>query len=237
MKLLTISRSQCPRCSRRCNWFCGHCILLSEAMVSSELLLPSVSLPFTIDVHHSASEHANKSTIQSMSLLTPNIQLKTLGDTRSQIVVPEHYNPSNTICLFPSEDALTVSQVNWDDIQTVVVLDTSWAQTIMFKDHPVLSTLPVVRLGKYKTGYWRSHKQGGQGCLCSAEALYYLLKEIKTCRSDYLPGSFDDLLLFYTAQWLSINRHMSIHNRELARGREGYCRWEQAVEALGEPPV
>jgi len=116
---------------------------------------------------------------------------------------------ASTVILYPCEDAVSVSEIDWSTVRSVVLIDSTWFQT-----DQILAQLPLERLRKVKiegkkTLFWRHHgryetnvRNLTEQHLSTVEAAYFLLKEVYEARThSTYDGRFDNLLYFFVHQY------------------------------------
>ena len=143
------------------------------------------------------------------------------ASSRSHALAVPHYDPATTLVLYPSLTAVPLSDPSiaalLPDIQTVVVIESTWQKGGAVYSHPALglSRLRAVRLSEYESTYWR-YQELGRHALCTLEAIYHFCSELLaieqrtggTQRRDAMDGTqLDDLLYLYAAQ------HSRLHDR------------------------
>ena len=123
-------------------------------------------------------------------------------------------DPATTVLLFPDDGALPADSVDPDRITDVIVIDSKWGQARGVMEQPALRGIPHVRLGSYRSSYWRYHTKGvPDDGLCTVEAVYFLCRELHARR--HPPGEqchcMDDLLWYFAFQ------HRRVHAASDAR--------------------
>lgn len=107
-----------------------------------------------------------------------------------------------------------------------ILLDSSWHNVEKMLVHPVLNSLPRLKLSGRNTLFWRHHGRGGredQGIsrqhLCTAEATFWVLREAEMASSGEasdLPNSkFLAVLYFFLQQYRKIQRVYRVSGRDL----------------------
>ena len=142
-----------------------------------------------------------------LGILAPRCKLLDVG------LLPA-LDPTTTVLLFPDDGAVPADSVDASAITDVVVIDSKWGQARGVMEHPALRGIPHVRLGAYRTSYWRYHTKGvPDDGLCTVEAVYFLTRELHSRR--HPPGEqcacMDDLLWYFAFQ------HRRVHAASDAR--------------------
>lgn len=132
--------------------------------------------------------------------------------------VPE-YDPSDTVLLFPSADAVDISVYpKLSEIQRVVVVDSQWQKTNGIISHPNLAKLPCVVISKQNTFFWR-YQDVGEECLATIEAIYYFFKQYSIAKNPDVEydGKCDDLLFFYSHIYKTIQNVYQESGKQMNR--------------------
>jgi DTW domain-containing protein YfiP len=142
-----------------------------------------------------------------LGILAPRCRLLDVGSLPA-------LDPTTTVLLFPDDCAVPADSVDASLITDVVVIDSKWGQARGVMEHPALRGIRHVRLGAYRTSYWRYHTKGvPDDGLCTVEAVYFLCRELHARR--HPPGEqcacMDDLMWYFAFQ------HRRVHAASDAR--------------------
>jgi len=189
-----IPRGPCPKCRKLSHLYCAECLLMSPPTMES---LPTerseqmgtaldnflfsdlhsqrrhVKLPINIELVHHPQEKITKSTGLHACLTSP---------TQARLVrfpdeLPD-YSPEDTVVLFPTADAVELSDANLDfsKIKRAVVIEATWQKANTVVQHPKIVNLPKIKLTQRISTFWR-HQELGNQFLSTLEAIYYLCVE------------------------------------------------------------
>lgn len=198
-------RFLCPVCEHSRRYYCYQCYVSSP-----NITVPSVIIPIQIAIIKDPRELAGKSTAVHAKILCPE---------QVEIMTPDQYNVGsndcNTVVLFPSPDALLPEQIEWTNVNKLLVIEGTWSQaTSINKQLP--NTVQRVKLSIGKTAFWR-YQRLGEHCLSTIEAIHLLLSQV------FAGAKVDDLLWFFSFQYHLIQHSYGQNNREFtSRHRPGY---------------
>ena len=213
-------RTDCPRCGNRRRYYCYDCVIPIDHSPPH----PKAQLPVKIHIIRHNSEKISKSSIIPFKMIYPNdVFLYTFTqpdrfnpqETEGTINPPlPPLVPNRTVILFPTEDSVTVKEMDptlWEGvvdntngdrgIQNIIVIDSTWstAMQVISKSIHLRNVDMHVKLGSQcKTIFWR-HQRMGRECLATCEAVYVFLREIfdlSACRDSY-DNRYDDVLFYY----------------------------------------
>ncbi|WIA08679.1 hypothetical protein OEZ85_008106 [Tetradesmus obliquus] len=186
------SRQPCPKCHKSRFLYCYDCAVPFTA-------IPSLQLPFQLSIITHHAELASKNTGVMAAILCPQqVQLHSIDQMPA-------CDPAQCAVMFPSDDALLPDQLNLQQLQRVVILDSKWAKAKELNEHPALQGMARVKLpGCPKSCFWRFHTSGvtDEG-MCSIEALHLLLRALAERLPDpsqRSPHHFDNLLWYFAFQ-------------------------------------
>uniref|UniRef100_A0A0G4IG95 tRNA-uridine aminocarboxypropyltransferase 1 n=1 Tax=Chromera velia CCMP2878 TaxID=1169474 RepID=A0A0G4IG95_9ALVE len=161
-------REKCATCGKTQKYYCYRCM----APVGSTDGFPSVDLPLKVLVIRHPKEKPGKSSAIPMRILAPrHVEIHDFPK------IPD-VDLSSTVLLFPSEDALEATKIDWRPINTLVVVDCTWNQTFGVMLDPKLQAMRKVKLQGCKTRNWRIiRRPNSEFFLSTVEATYFLLRE------------------------------------------------------------
>jgi len=207
---LSSSRSKCDRCQRSRYLYCDKCLLVFDGSpIKDDWKVERVEELPTITILQHPGENSSKSSAGGLHIMSPNnVTIKTwhhsleshegaAKNSASSNFSIDDYSESDTVLLYPCEESKLVDDMNWESIQNVIVIDGTWFQssTIMKKE-PGLKKFPSVKLQGYSGNFWR-HQNKSKENLSTAEAVYFLCREISKKKSTILPKNFDNILLLF----------------------------------------
>lgn len=217
--LLSIrERADCPRCSIKQQWYCYfcHCLTNGPSFKPAEPPMPVTFLCYR-------GEKNSKSSVHGVVASSSNVSVEYISESGAMSPLVE-----NSVLLITGHGAKKVSEVQWDTVRRIYIVDCTWNQVnkclrklvstataakvglaINAGGNDVFKCLhqagvQMVELSSYRTVFWRQHKQKNINCLSSAEALYYILRELEQIG---LPTkNLDNLLTFFLAQTILVCR-------------------------------
>ncbi|KAH7823370.1 putative fibroblast growth factor 7 [Monocercomonoides exilis] len=201
-------RQICSNCKRSSLMFCPNCML-----PFSQYPPPQLKLPLELNIVHHPKEKKAKSTAVHAKIVCP-----------AQTTIWEFpdfptFNPNETLCVFPSDEAKSLTELDLSNFTKVVFIDSTWHQTHSMCLDPRIASLTKVRLNKHKTLFWRYQKES-EDFLATIEAIYFFFKEFHMAQHDgKYDGEFDNLLFYYIFQYEHIQtlyendeqKHLSKH--------------------------
>ncbi|KAG2439592.1 hypothetical protein HXX76_004944 [Chlamydomonas incerta] len=187
-------RSNCVKCGRSRAHYCYNCV---EPLVP----FPHVELPFRVSIVTHHEEKVSKNTgVQVAILAAGQVDLHSMSN------VPRDVDPSRCAVLFPSEDAVEVSELAPDSIDRLFIIDSRWKKAGELVRSDVFRNMRAVKLRETRSAFWRFHTKGvtDEG-VCTIEALYFFLnslaKEGKLTDPRFAaPHAFDNLLWYFCYQ-------------------------------------
>jgi len=187
--LMHTSRSDCKQCCRSRKYYCATC----ACPVGDASIVPQVSLPFTLHIIRHPREKASKSSAVPARIVAPkHVQLHDFP----------HIPPlqkDRTVILFPSPDAISMKDVNWEKTDAVVLIDCTWYQTQEMLHHADLQGMPHVRIDSRKSCFWR-YQNKCECHLATVECAYFAALEhfeATKRQSETYGGQYDDLLFYF----------------------------------------
>ncbi|KAJ6241597.1 dtw domain-containing protein [Anaeramoeba flamelloides] len=192
------SRKNCPNCKKSCKFYCPHCFTILNEINKT----PQLTLPLKTFIVHHPKEKVSKSTAIHAKILAPESveiiefphDLDTLVENSEN---DQAFDQESTLLLFPCEESKPISEVNWEKIQNVVFIDSTWFQTGKILRDPRIKDLPKIQINNYKTRFWR-YQNISVHYLSTIEAIYYFFKEFVTHKNNgKYEGQVDNLLFFF----------------------------------------
>lgn len=203
-KLQGLERFICETCGRSKMYFCADCFLPNPALVPS---LPHVSLPIPLHVIQ-YKENMKKSSASHAMLVAP--------DDTSWHNYPEIPPLSKSALLYPSDDALPMEEVDWTQVEHLIVIESTWIKAKCVAKDERLANVQKVKLNKYHTKFWRYQQVGPEG-LATIEAIYYLYVECFQAQHGDYDGRYDPLLYFFVHMYQSIQQHYQAKQKPFKR--------------------
>jgi hypothetical protein len=134
--------------------------------------------------------------------------------------IPE-YDPKDTVLLFPSANAVDITEYkDLAAVRRVVVVDSQWQKTNGIIGHKNLARLPCVVISKRSTYFWRYQpKDMGDDFLATIEAIYYCYRDLICTLNPGKPydGSVDNLLFFYSHMYKTIQSNYKESNKDFKK--------------------
>ncbi|EDO33850.1 predicted protein, partial [Nematostella vectensis] len=208
-------RAPCPKCQTSRKYYCYECY---TTVGIERSLVPSVTLPITVDIVKHRGELAGKSTATHAAILAPvQVTIYNYPVTQNLKMLS-----SNLYLLFQGPTcqkklslyALTLTLQQWckhDDMaktefNRVIFIDSTWQQSHKIITDGRLSGIRKVQIENAKTYFWRP-QQKPNTCLATIEAIYFFFKEYEQhiLQSPY-EGQYDNLLYFYSFQYNLIHQ-------------------------------
>jgi len=194
--LHTLERAVCGKCGRRRKYFCYSCLI----PMGDPTLAPHLTLPLEVDIIHHPTELVSKSTaIHAKIISSENVHIYEFPD------FPD-YHRDETLLLFPSQDSLTVKEIDFSSIKKVVFVDSQWQKTRKMMSDQRLSSLKCMKIDTQKTKFWR-YQRFGENYLATIEAIYHFFKEYHTQKTGSYEGQYDDILYYYSLFYNLIQDH------------------------------
>eukprot|EP00731_Ephydatia_muelleri_P007814 Em0004g152a len=223
------SRAVCPKCHSSRKFFCYTCY---EVVGLQPEVLPTVTLPVSVDIIKHPGEVAGKSTAVHARILSP--RHVSIYDYPT---VPDYPDLAKVVLVYPKEDALTIPELAarlksripegqtkgsvWDLLDKVIFIDSTWQQTHRILIDEKIQKLTCVKLTDAVTCFWRPQAKS-PNCLATIEAIYYFFKELDSCMSPGpYTGCYDNLLYFYAYQYSIV--HRAQEEKRVAAGDEANC--------------
>lgn len=190
------NRFFCMNCKKSCKFFCQNCEIFDTSLNGFH---PLVSLPLSITIIKHSKELNTKSTAIHAKLLSPdNVNILSFSNTDDYL---RGFNTifekdlCQSIVLYPAENALELSTVDFSSIKNIFFIDGTWSQAkaihnSVFKNRCVSVTLSYLPTGG--TLFWR-HQTLGEHAMSTIEAIYFFFKEVFPETK-----SLDDLLWLYS---------------------------------------
>lgn len=187
-------RGPCADCGREAVLFCARCI---QAVVP---LPPPVKLGLQVHILRHPGEPASKSSAAALPLLAPEIQSHDLAAPSATEDLCAVATTVGTWLIYPAENAIPTSSVDWSKVSGLVLIDSRWAHAgSVMREHEALARMPAIRLEtSVRSVFWRRgfDSDEPQGFVSTAECLWLLLRERARALADP-EGPLDDLLIFF----------------------------------------
>eukprot|EP00298_Acanthocystis_sp_HF-20_P008040 c17433_g1_i1.p1 GENE.c17433_g1_i1~~c17433_g1_i1.p1 ORF type:complete len:393 (+),score=117.20 c17433_g1_i1:12-1190(+) len=180
------TRSACPKCNKSNKWFCPYC----RIVMGDKNAVPQVQLPVSVDIIHHPGEKLTKSTSTHAVLLSPNVGFYDYPS------IPQ-YNDNKTIILYPSEDAKSIDEVDFENIEKVLFIDCTWSQAHIIIAHENLCNIKRIKLNPVKTAFWRTQRLGGDHLATIEAVFYFFLQSHHKFSQDPYDHRYDNLLFFF----------------------------------------
>jgi len=197
------SRFQCERCGKTTRLYCSRCLCTALP------LPPPMRLGVQVRIWRHPKEHPAKSSAEPLQMLAPG-DVEVLEWTAAAAAAAAQEPPQDgTWLVFPREDAVDTTEVDWRGVSRLVLIDSRWGHAGGMASSPGLRELPALRLptheGAAASRFWRTatERLGDRVCeglVSTAECLHLVLKH----RADGLQaageepsGCLDDLLLLF----------------------------------------
>ncbi|TPX57012.1 hypothetical protein PhCBS80983_g04147 [Powellomyces hirtus] len=228
--LYSTVRQSCAGCGKGRKVFCPKCgVALGHDP-------PRVALPVKVVVYRDPREVEAKSTSAHAKILAPaHVEVKVENLVKPDPSVPssltEYTHPERVLLLFPSDDALPLSEVpDLSKFDKLIVLDGTWKQGRAMAT--ALAHLPFqhVSIQTRTTLFWR-YQPFGEHHLSTIEATYWFFRDHFAALhpGQAYDGRYDDLLFYFKLQWELIqefyktNREKTFTTRKL--DAEAYIRY------------
>ncbi|KAF6259503.1 hypothetical protein COO60DRAFT_1002407 [Scenedesmus sp. NREL 46B-D3] len=150
-------------------------------------------------------------------------------------------DPAACAVMFPCDDALLPDQLDLQQLQRVVILDSKWAKAKELNEHPALRGMQRVRLpGSPKSCFWRFHTSGvtDEG-VCTIEALHLLLTAVAAHLPDPAqrdPHCFDNLLWYFAFQHQLVARKAAERQQKKMQQQHQEGQLEQGCGSQQQQP-
>ncbi|CAL6083280.1 DTW_domain-containing protein [Hexamita inflata] len=247
-------RVPCPKCGKKYQYFCRVCnidllptLCAQFNIPAAQYTIPEITLPIKTTILLSELEDYESSSIPFISCLpVSNLQCKRFNDSFNDV-------EPNSALLMPGPDSIHVSELP-NSVKNLYIIDCKWYQcSRLLQNSPELNKLPKVVLNNYTSQFWRPHGRKFEGCLSSAECVYYASKEL-SLRSGSNSGSggngsdgnntlentqgknIDDLLTYYANNILIVKRYLFGRNiKHINKDRESrvvYENWEEIKKGV-----
>ncbi|KAK9718167.1 hypothetical protein K7432_005710 [Basidiobolus ranarum] len=204
------TREKCPNCQKSVKYFCYKCF---QVVGCSKDQIPKVKLPFKLEVIKHQAERDGKSTAIHAKIVAPeDVEIYTFPQD-----LPDLTNLEDTLLLFPTKDAKSLSEIPKESFSRVIVVDGTWKQaSSILHNIPELSKIRKVKIPTQTTTFWR-YQNCDSTHLATIEAIYYLYKEYALAQQSasqaVYDGRYDDLL-FYYIYFYSLIQNNYIHDKD-----------------------
>eukprot|EP00928_Gymnodinium_smaydae_P013267 TRINITY_DN14857_c0_g3_i1.p1 TRINITY_DN14857_c0_g3~~TRINITY_DN14857_c0_g3_i1.p1 ORF type:complete len:358 (-),score=84.02 TRINITY_DN14857_c0_g3_i1:30-1067(-) len=192
----------CEECGRSSVVICTKCV---RAVVP---LPPPLRLGLQAHVLRAPKEAVGRSSAASLPLLAPeDVRLHGLGEPGAAAALEALAAEEGTWLVYPREDAVEVTDVDWAAVRNVVLIDCRWAVAgAILKEHPAIARLPALRLSHgARSAFHRPAASGlptDVGLVSTAECLWLLLQARAQSPAARLEEyeRLDDLLYLFALQ-------------------------------------
>eukprot|EP01086_Lenisia_limosa_P001562 TRINITY_DN13082_c0_g1_i1.p1 TRINITY_DN13082_c0_g1~~TRINITY_DN13082_c0_g1_i1.p1 ORF type:complete len:253 (+),score=16.71 TRINITY_DN13082_c0_g1_i1:58-816(+) len=181
--LLEKQKHHCPNCGKPKTMFCPRCML-------PVLDSPNIKLPIHVHIIKHESEKITKATSIHAKVLAPEDV-----SVHSNLEIPE-FDPETTVLLFPSEDAQSLDELDFDKVANVVFIESTWQTCGGILQNPSVEGIPRVKIPNRETLFWR-HQNFGPSFLSTIEAIFYFVQDFIRSKTGAYTGEVDDLLYFF----------------------------------------
>ncbi|KJE97249.1 hypothetical protein CAOG_07688 [Capsaspora owczarzaki ATCC 30864] len=194
-------RVACPKCQHKRLFFCFDC-----RIPLAERTLPNVELPLRLDIIKHKGEANSKSTAIHAAIIAPHQTA-----IYEHPAVPEDIDPTRTVLVFPSKDALTFEDLPDDFVEKggrVMFIDSTWNQAHGVNSNPALAGIPRIKFTSETSRFWRHQKDKPATYLATIEAIHHFFRLLheRFTRTPY-DGRYDNLLYFFSRQYHRIQQH------------------------------
>jgi len=188
-------RKYCKTCNKSSLMYCPYCMKPLK-----EYPPPTVNLPIPMEIIHHEKEKKVKSTAVQACVLCPKQAIMWEFPN-----IPE-YNTEETLCLYPSDDAISIDEIDLNKFKKVVFIDCTWHQVYPICSDKRVQKLTKVKLKNHKTLFWR-YQYASPEYLATIEAIYFFYKEFITKKNKgKYSGEMDNLLWYYVFQYEHIQQ-------------------------------
>ncbi|CAI6357233.1 unnamed protein product [Macrosiphum euphorbiae] len=211
-------RQPCRKCSKSRKYFCYTCYTLNADI---ENKIPTLKLPFKIDIIKHSREIAGKSTAIHAALLAPNdVTIYIYPD------MPRYTEDDKVILVYPGKSAVTLqdfysSNKKQEDSEVhtkkntshkfmthALFIDSTWNQSNGILKDPIISELPCIKLQIRLSQFWRHQKGSPRWFLATIEAIHQLLVEFTETdvEANEPPQNYDNMLFFFRFMYEKIHQ-------------------------------
>ena len=198
------TRFKCSTCDRSSKWFCPECAIPHPEVAGK---LPNVVLPMSVDVLWIPDKsNRGASTASHAVLLAPLHSRVVRFPDQMDSTYGEDSLGEETVVLYPSENALSLSELDLTTVSRVVVLDSTWGRVPAFlEDKRIAKARHVAVAPGTKTLFWRYQPASieNDSFLCTVEAVYWLFRAhfdaSHSGKVEYA-GEYDNLLYIFAHQ-------------------------------------
>lgn len=188
-----------------------------------------MTLPIICDVIHYATEAQSKSTaVHAKVVAYESVRVHPFPSPALH-----EWDPEDTVVLFPSDDAISVKDLDFSKIKHVVFVESQWHTAKRILKAPQVARLPHVKIENYETRFWRWQNFGNEG-LATIEAIYYFYKEFITATKGTYSGEVDNLLYYFTFYYELLQDVYKRSGREFRR-IQGFINQDPTTESLPIP--
>uniref|UniRef100_A0A7S4PAY4 tRNA-uridine aminocarboxypropyltransferase 1 n=1 Tax=Guillardia theta TaxID=55529 RepID=A0A7S4PAY4_GUITH len=131
--------------------------------------------------------------------------------------------------LFPSKDAVEASEMRWEGIKRVFVIDSTWLTTNQILRDERFRGMPHVKIAAEQTTFWRYHAHG-EAFLSTAECIFHLLRQYSIATAGGYDGRYDQLLFYYAHFYRQIQLHYLHRSDRSFVHKNNYIHYDKASE-------
>eukprot|EP00904_Undaria_pinnatifida_P007019 jgi/Undpi1/3447/HiC_scaffold_16.g06819.m1 len=192
------ARQECPQCRKRGRLYCAECLVFVGAPDGVDVPT-GLQLPLEVDILVTAEERRRSSGVQIAVVAPQSVRMVPFEEAEGNL---PSYDPECDLVVFPSEGSVCWSDLPPEDLaaaRRIILIDSRWANTGTVVRHPQLKGLRHVRVRNPPTRsrFWRWHAEG-EGCICTAEATYLVLKEFEEASGvRTVGGRLEDILFLF----------------------------------------
>ena len=194
------NRCLCPKCDRKCKYYCPNCKIALNCTP-----LPSVKLPFQLDIIKHVQELDTKSTAIHAKVIAQD-HVRIFDYPHSTLL--DYGSEDQVFLVFPDQGMPIENHTGIDLTKTIkmVFIDATWKQAKQIVRNDKINNLPRISLQNWNTSYWRYQTKRKDDCLATIEAIYYLTLEFHTkiLQKPY-NGNYDDLLYLFVHFYTKIH--------------------------------
>lgn len=181
-------RVACSECNKKVKFFCYLC---HKPIPSLEHKIPSIRLPFKLDVIKHKMEGDGKSTAIHAKIVAP----EDVDIVQYEEGCLEGADLERTALLFPGPDAENIADIDPASFDKVLVIDGTWSQAkSMINKNSAFLKMRKVTVNPRKTRFWR-YQTVDDSYMATIEAIYFLYRD-QLPREAY-DGRYDALLYFF----------------------------------------
>lgn len=173
------ARQECPQCRKRGRFYCSDCLVFVST--PDGVNVPTgLRLPLQVDILVTSEERRRSSGVHIAVVAPQSVRMVPFDEAERSL---PNYDPESDLVVFPSEGSVCWSELPREElaaVRRIILIDSRWTSTGSVVRHPQLKGLRHVRVRNppSRSRFWRWHSEG-EGCICTAEATYLVLKEFE----------------------------------------------------------